>query len=568
MNNSALWIILHRMRAPFLVLIVTYAISIIGFLLIDGIDDKGQVYHMSVFNAFYVVTYTATTIGFGELPYLFTDAQRIWMSMVVYITVFGWFYSVGTLVALVKDKLLLAQIAETKFLQQVKNVNQHFLIVLGYNHITSEIIKKANKEGVRTIVIEKDENRIDELLLENYTPVVPCLMGDVYDPLALQKAGLHSKYCKAVVSLFADDDLNLRVALTAKFLNKDVKLAIKTTTHSQSEDLKDLGVEVVENPYEIIAEQIDMSLRNPYMLILERWVYGSGHLDDKVLQLPKDTRYIVYGFGKLGRKIYEVLTNNGIEVVFIKPLNEDISLIPKDMLHLVKFEGNDEKDLLMEADITNASAIIARTTSDTLNLSILASARKLNPNIITISRENEMTDFSVFKNAKIDMVFIPSKVLIDKTTNALIAPYSNKFLELIREKNDPDFVQNVVTRIRNKIGSNPITFGLTINEEKSFAIWYSIVHKKRVVTLDIVARSRKDWTKKNKILPLILIRDGKAYLLPAWDVELQLEDKILFASDEEAKEDLRWISKNIYEFFYVYFGREKNMFNKIFKGKY
>jgi len=393
-------------------------------------------------------------------------------------------------------------------------------------------------------------------------------MGDVYDPLALQKAGLNSKYCKAVVSLFADDDLNLRVALTAKFLNKNVKLAIKTTTHSQSEDLKDLGVEVVENPYEIIAEQIDMSLRNPYMLILERWIYGVGHLDDKVLQLPKNTRYIVYGFGKLGRKIYEVLTNNGIEVVFIKPLNEDISIIPKDMLHLVKCGGKDEKELLMEADILNASAIIARTTSDTLNLSILASAKKVNPNIITISRENEMTDFSVFRNAKIDMVFIPSKVLIDKTTNALIAPYSNKFLELIREKNDPIFVQSVVNRIANKIGSNPITFGLTINAEKSYAVWNSIVNKNRLVTLDIFARSRSDWKKRNKILPLILIREGEPYLLPSWDIEVKIDDKVLFASDEEAKEDLRWISKNVYEFFYVYFGREKNMFNKIFKGKY
>ena len=567
MNNSALWIILHRMRAPFLVLIITYAIAIIGFLLIDGVDDKGNHYQMSIFNAFYIVTYTATTIGFGELPYLFTDAQRIWMSMVVYITVFGWFYSIGTLVTLLKDKLLLAQIAEARFIKQVKNINQHFLIVLGYNHITSEIIKKANKEGVRTIVIEKDEHKLNELLLENYTPIVPSLMGDVYDPLALQKAGLNSKYCKAVVSLFADDDLNLRVAITAKFLNKNVRLAVKTTTYSQSEDLKDLGVEVVENPYEIIAEQIDMSLRNPYMLILEKWVYGVGSLDDKVITLPKK-KYIVYGFGKLGRKIYEVLTNNDIEVVFIKPLIEDISIIPKDMLHLVKYDGRDEKELLLEADIMNASAIIARTTSDTLNLSILASARKVNPNIVTIARENEMTDFSVFRNAKIDMVFIPSKVLIDKTTNALIAPYSNKFLELIREKNDPEFVQSVVKRIANKIGSNPITFGLTINKEKSYAIWYSIVHKKRTITLDVVARSRKDWKERNKILPLILIREGESYLLPSWDIELQLEDKILFASDEEAKEDLRWISKNIYEFFYVYFGKEKNMFNKLFKGKY
>lgn len=567
MNNSALFIVLSRMRAPVLVLIITYTVAIIGFLLIEGMDDQGNPYHMNIFDAFYVATYTATTIGFGEIPYAFTYAQRIWMSMIVYATVMGWFYSLGSIVSLFQDKLLLAQLAEARFLKQIKNINQKFLIVLGYNYTTSEIIKRANKEGIRTVVIEQHPQKVNELNLENFTPTVPCLMNDVHDPASLVKAGLNSPYCKAVISLFSDDNLNLQVALNAKFLNKNVKLAIKTTTHSQSEDLKDLGVEIVENPYEIIAEQIDLAIKNPYLLLLERWIHGVGTLNDKITKLPRG-KYVVYGFGKLGRKIYEVLTNNGIEVVFIKPLSEDINFIPKDMLHLVKSEGRDEKELLLEADIKNASAIIARTTSDTLNLSILTSARKKNPNIVTISRENEMADLSVFKNAKIDMVFIPSKVLIDKTANALISPYSNMFLKLMINHEDDTFAKDVIKRITNKIGENPITFGTIVSKEKSYAIWHSIVNKKRKVTLDVLRRSRKDRTITNKILPLLLLRDHRKFLLPEWDMEIKLGDKILFVGDEEGKEDSRWIAKNIYEFFYVYSGKEKNMFNKLIKGAY
>jgi voltage-gated potassium channel len=567
MNNSALWIVLHRMRAPLLVLIVTYTIAIIGFLLIDGMDNNGKVYHMNIFDAFYVVTYTATTIGFGEIPYAFTYGQRIWMSMIVYATVMGWFYSLGSIISLFQDKLLLAQIAESRFRKQIKNLNQSFLIVLGYNYTTSEIIKKANKEGVRTVVIEKDEHKINELNLENFTPAVPCLMGDVYDPLALEKAGLNSKYCKAVVSLFADDNLNLRVALTSKLLNKNVKLAIKSTTNDQSEDLRDLGVEIVENPYEIIAEQIDIALRNPYMGILEKWLHGIGTLDDEIKYLPKG-KYLVYGFGKLGRKIYQVLNNNGIEVSFIIPSDEDIESIPKDMLNIVKFYETDEDESLLIEDIKNSSAIIARSTSDTLNLSILARSRKLNPNIVTIARESEMAYLSIFENANIDFVFIPSKVLIEKTTNALLAPYSSKFIEMVKEQQELDFAEKVILRIKNKIGSNPITFGLTVEKEKSYAIWNSLVNKKRIITLDVCRRSRSNWQEHNKILPLILIRNSQVYLLPSWDMELELDDKVLFVSDEESKNDLRWISKNIYEFYYVYFGKEKNMFNKLFKGGY
>jgi len=79
MNDSSLWIILQRMRLPFVVILVTYTIAMIGLILIPGMDDKGDVYHMSIFDAFYFVTYTATTIGFGELPYALTHYQKIWV---------------------------------------------------------------------------------------------------------------------------------------------------------------------------------------------------------------------------------------------------------------------------------------------------------------------------------------------------------------------------------------------------------------------------------------------------------------------------------------------------------
>jgi len=40
-----------------------------------------------LFDAFYVMSYTATTIGFGEIPYPFSYAQRLWMTFSIYMTV-------------------------------------------------------------------------------------------------------------------------------------------------------------------------------------------------------------------------------------------------------------------------------------------------------------------------------------------------------------------------------------------------------------------------------------------------------------------------------------------------
>lgn len=147
MKNSSLWIILQRMRTPFLVIVITYTISIIGLLVIPGTDNNGNIYYMSIFDAFYFITYTATTIGFGETPYAFTYPQRMWVSFSIYFNVLGWFYSIGSLVALLQDKLFIQELAKNRFKRQINNLKEKYILVLGYNLITSEIIKKAIDSG-------------------------------------------------------------------------------------------------------------------------------------------------------------------------------------------------------------------------------------------------------------------------------------------------------------------------------------------------------------------------------------------------------------------------------------
>ena len=124
LHQSSLNIVLYRMRRPFLVLILTFSISIIGLLIIDGVDANGETYKLTIFDAFYFVTYTATTIGFGETPYEFTYSQRLWVSFTVYLSVLGWFYSVGTLISILQDKIFLTELARGKFRRQIKGLKE------------------------------------------------------------------------------------------------------------------------------------------------------------------------------------------------------------------------------------------------------------------------------------------------------------------------------------------------------------------------------------------------------------------------------------------------------------
>ena len=146
-----------------------------------------------------------------KLHYEFTYSQRIWVTFSIYITVLGWFYGIGSLVSLLQDKLFLQEIEKAKFDRQISNLKEKFIIILGYNQITSQIIKKSLKQGIRTVVIEKDKNKINNLILENFTPTVPILYTENYNLKALELAGIKKYNCKAIVSLFEDDALNLKI---------------------------------------------------------------------------------------------------------------------------------------------------------------------------------------------------------------------------------------------------------------------------------------------------------------------------------------------------------------------
>jgi len=558
MNDSSLWIILQRMRLPFVVILVTYTIAMIGLILIPGMDDNGDVYHMSIFDAFYFVTYTATTIGFGELPYALTHYQKIWVSMSIYLTVLGWFYGIGALVSLLQDKLFISEIAIARFQYSVKNIKEDFVIVLGYNEATSEIIRRMLLAGMRVVVIEKEQTKADYLMLEGFVPNVPVLVKDAHNPTSLEFAGIKSKHCKGVISLFQSSVLNLRMTLSSKLLNPNVNVVVKATTQEETDNLLDSGADIVDNPFKIISYQLEMALKAPSLFKLENWLYKTDTLESKTFSIP-NSDIVICGYGRLGENLYSMFVKNGIEPTVIE--------IDKERVNVAKYNGvikiingsADDHMYLEQAKIKDAKLVIIATDDDTTNLSILSTIKRFNSDAIIIARENEITDFSIFSHAKIDHLYIPAKILIHKTTNAISNPLSDKFIRVITYKNE-QWGQKLLVELIKTIGIDPITFELNITKKESYELFNYLKDSNNTITLGVLKSSRRDRTQRNNIVPLFIQRENSEILLPDDSTELELNDKILFACDNNAKEDLEYIANNAYEFDYIVNGIERNFF--------
>ena len=102
-SSTVFFLALRRQRAPLIALIAVFATGMLGLAFIPGVDASGEPWQMSIAQALYFMTYTATTIGFGEIPHAFTDTQRLWVTAMILLSVLGWAYILASLMRLAND---------------------------------------------------------------------------------------------------------------------------------------------------------------------------------------------------------------------------------------------------------------------------------------------------------------------------------------------------------------------------------------------------------------------------------------------------------------------------------
>ena len=154
--SATIFLVMRRMRAPLIVLIVIFAITTLGLTLIPGQDAEGRPSRMGFFDAFYVMSYTASTIGFGEIPHPFTYNQRMWLTISIYLTVVGWAYAIGSLLALLQERGFREALALQHFTRKVQRMREPFLLIVGYGRTGELLARSLDALGRRFVVIDRD----------------------------------------------------------------------------------------------------------------------------------------------------------------------------------------------------------------------------------------------------------------------------------------------------------------------------------------------------------------------------------------------------------------------------
>jgi Trk K+ transport system NAD-binding subunit len=552
--SSIFFIVLRRMRAPLIVLIVIYAVSVLGLTLVPGVDANGQpAPPLSFFHAFYFISYTATTIGFGEIPNAFSDAQRLWVTVCIYLTVIGWSYSIVTLLALFQDKAFQSVLVVGRFARRVRHLHEPFYLVCGCGETGALVCRTLDELNIRFVVVEAREERVQELDLEDFKTDVPALAADAQAPKVLQMAGLLHPKCLGVLALTNDDNVNLAIAISTRLLNPGLTVLARAENSMTAANMASFGTHHIINPFERFADYLGLALEAPHTIRLLEWVTGLPGRQMPPMHRPPSGAWVVCGHGRFSRPVVRELAEHDLQVTVITP--EAMDAIAPPLRNVIGLGVRAET--LCEAGVAEAVGLVAGTDNDVNNLSIAVTAKAMNPDLFVVLRQNRITNASLFEAYGAQFTMVPSRIIAHESMAMIITPLLARFLDGVRGRDD-DWAAAGCARMEAQFGDEmPQVWSVRIDDQEAPALTAHL--KDGGAELSITTRGFELNNECLDALPLMLVGSDRVSLslFPAGNMPLHCGDELLFAGRGRARDSQRTLLSNANILAYLLTGRER-----------
>ncbi|MDO5534915.1 MAG: NAD-binding protein [Propionibacteriaceae bacterium] len=500
-STDAMFLVLRRMRVPLIVVVAVFTVSVMGLVAIPGVDGAGNPYRMSAFDAFYLMSYTATTIGFGEIPYALTRAQRLWVIVCIFASVIGWAYAIATLLALIQDRAFRGALSRQRFVRRVQRLRRPFLIVVGYGQMGRATAETLDALGRSCVVVAADQDSIDSLAGAQLASDIPGLVGDARDPAVLGLAGLGSKYCAGVLALTDHDPTNLSIVMAVTLLRHDVPVIARANQRDTGKAMREFGATAVVNPYERYGNYLVMRVRRPSTYRLITWLMsppGTPIAPDG--EEHEDGLWVIASDDHFGPEIAQDLEDAGLDASVVWPA-----------------DGT--------PDVSGAVGFIAGGSDDATNLALAGHARLVNPDLFLSVRQRNQRNQSLLRAFGPDSVFIPAQLTVQESLARVVTPDFWTFVGHVWGMDDAD-AEAFQQRLLQALGrQSPDSHRVVVGERDTPAL----VRRLRTggVRLGDLYRHPDDRDLPIEAVGVLLLRGGVPTFLPDEGLAVQEGDVIV-----------------------------------------
>ena len=475
----------------------------------------------------------STTIGFGEIPYTFTDSQRAWTLVAMYATVITWLYCIGVLLSVFQDKIFLNQIKQSSFRRRIKGLKKPFYIVCGYGDTGVQLTHLLSEQGIQTVVIDTDAERIHAVEEESFVVKPIPLCADASQSKILEMAGITHPQCVGIISIVNVDTVNLTVAIVAQLLNPKVRLIARAETSEAEANILSFGANEVINPFNIFASRLSLAMLSPNMYCLYDWLTSEPNSKMKEPPDLEEGTWIICDFGRFGRALYHHLDHDKVKLQFIESSREYSDLPMGTVIGRAT-----EAPTLKKAGIEDAVGIIASTNNDANNLSIILTASELNKDIFRVVRQNWDKNSHLFQVADYEMLMQRGSIISNTIFAFIRTPLLGEFLRITsRYKNEKagELVSRIVAIVEDDI---PKLWEFNLTKEQAPALFkyaeQNEVHFEDILINESVAANDKSTLRKINALCLFVKREEGNVLLPEKERFMRLDDRFLMCGTRES----------------------------------
>lgn len=290
--------IYRKLIGIFSALVTIIMLGTAGYVLIE---------RWTVLEGVYMTVITLSSVGFMEVQPL-SEHGRIFTMFLILCGSGILVYGVSVITAFVVEGELTDVLRRTKMEKKIARLRGHF-IVCGADHTGRYVIDEMVKTKRDFVVIEKDREKVSQLISSN----VLCIEGDATHDAVLMKAGI-GHAAGFITSLHSDAE-NLFVVITAKRLNPGLRVISKAVEEESEQKIRMVGADGVVMPNAIgglrmVSEMIRPSVVNFLDVMLRS--------KDKTIRIEEVP--IAAGSGLSGRSLSEsgLPDLEGVTVVALK----------------------------------------------------------------------------------------------------------------------------------------------------------------------------------------------------------------------------------------------------------
>lgn len=214
--------------------------AILGLIAFGTVGLKLILDQLSWFDSFYFTLITLTTVGYGE-PEHTTEGARYFTAALIILGVGTLGYALSSAAQAVIESELLSTFGKRRMFKDINKLSGHY-IVCGAGRVGAGVIRDISRSGHDLVVIEGDESIADRLLAQGQL----VLMGDATSEDVLKAAGIER--ARGIVCAVSSDPDNLYITLTARDLNKELRIISRANDEAAVGRLLKAGANKVVSP--------------------------------------------------------------------------------------------------------------------------------------------------------------------------------------------------------------------------------------------------------------------------------------------------------------------------------